>query len=181
MPLKRLLAADHLQVPWKNGLGVSRILASDPPGAPYDTLRWQVGATAITADSPFSLLPDLDRLFMVVEGAGVELKSIDENGATRTHPVYPLRPYAFRGDWMTECRLLDGPVKVLNVIARRGQARATLELLQGNELSKPAKQTVIAVDLSSLDAWRLDGPGEERAAIERGTAPVARISLSAGG
>jgi environmental stress-induced protein Ves len=181
MPLKRLFAADHLQVPWKNGLGVSRIVASDPPGAPYDTLRWQVGVTDIVADSPFSLLPNLDRIFMVIDGAGVELKSIDEQGATRTHPVHPLRPYAFRGDWMTGCRLFDGPVKALNVIARRGQARATLDLLQGRELTKAAQQTVLAVELATLEAWRMDGPGEERATIERGAAPVARICLSAGG
>lgn len=165
-------------MPWKNGLGVSQVIASDPPGASYDALAWQVAVTQITADSPFSSLSGLDRIFMVFEGAGVELKSIDEHGATRTHPVLPLRPYAFRGDWRTDCRLLDGPVKVFNVIARRGKASATLELLAGGVLEKPAGRTLVAVDLATLDGWRLDGASGESVEIERAGAPVALVSVA---
>jgi environmental stress-induced protein Ves len=73
----------HQLQPWKNGLGVSRIIASDPPGAGYDAVLWQVGSTEITADCPFSSLPGLDRLFMVIERAGVELTSVDDGGKIR--------------------------------------------------------------------------------------------------
>jgi uncharacterized protein len=179
MALIHLPAAQHTQVPWKNGLGMSRIIAGDPPGAGYDALIWQVGSTEITADSPFSSLPELDRLFMVVEGDGVELTSIDDHGATRTHPVMAMRlPYAFHGDWKTDCRLLGGPVKVFNVIARRGKAKATVEFLEGKMLPKAAGEIAIAVHLGSLDAWMLSGPGGESAAIELPPGPVLLIRIA---
>jgi environmental stress-induced protein Ves len=179
MPAIHLPAAQHAKVPWKNGLGVSQIIASDPPGAGYDVLRWQVGSTQITADSPFSSLPDLDRHFMVIEGAGVELTSIDEHGATRTHPVLALRlPYQFRGDWKTDCRLLAGPVRVFNVIARRGKARASVEFLQNRTLDKAAGEILIAVHLASLDAWMLSGPDSESAAIEPPPGPAVLIRIT---
>ena len=176
MALVHLPAAQHAKVPWKNGLGVSQIIASEPSGAGYDTLLWQVGGTAFGMDCPFSSLPQLDRLFMVVEGAGVELVSIDDHGATRTHPVTAMHlPYAFRGDWKTDCRLLGGPVRVFNVMARRGKARASVEFLEGGRFSKAAGEIAIAADLGSLDAWMAAGPGPETCVIE--TAPAGRRVL----
>jgi len=180
MPLNHLPAAQHTKVPWKNGLGVSRIIAGDPPGAGYDAVLWQVGGTEITADCPFSALPGLDRQFMVVEGAGAELTSIDDHGATRTHPVTAMRlPYAFRGDWKTDCRLLGGPVKVFNVICRRGKAAATVAFLDGKTLTKAAGEIAIAVHLASLEAWMLRGTGSESAAIEPPPGPVLLIRIAA--
>jgi len=179
MPAIRLPAAQHAKVPWKNGLGVSRIIAGDPPGAGYDALTWQVGGTEITADCPFSALPGLDRQFMVVEGMGVELTSIDDHGATRTHPVKALQlPYAFRGDWKTDCRLLDGPVKVFNIIARRGKARARVEFMKGRTLDNAIGDIAIAVHLGSLDTWVLSGPDSESAAIEPPPGPVLLIRIA---
>jgi uncharacterized protein len=179
MSLIHLPAAQHAKVPWKNGLGVSRIIAGEPPEAGYDAVLWQVGSTEITADCPFSSLPGLDRQFMVVEGAGVELKSIDDHGATRTTPVTALQlPYAFRGDWKTDCRLLDGPVRVFNVACRRGKAAATVEFLDGKLLAKAAGGIAMAVHLGSLDTWMLSGPGEESAAIAPPPGPVLLIRIS---
>jgi len=180
MPLVHLPPAQHAKVPWKNGLGVSRMIATDPPGAAYDAMNWQVSGTDITADSPFSFLPGMDRQFMVVEGKGVELKSIDDHGATRTTPVYALRlPYAFRGDWKTDCRLLDGPVKVFNVIARRGKASASVAFLEGKTLSKAAGEIAFAVHLASLEAWMLSGARSESAAIDPPPGPVVLIRIAA--
>lgn len=62
----RLPALLHLRVPWKNGLGVSRVIATGPSQeAGYDSLHWQVSGTEIGADCPFSALPGLDRYFTV--------------------------------------------------------------------------------------------------------------------
>jgi hypothetical protein len=147
-------------VPWKNGLGISRAIADFPAGAGFDTVLWQVSATEIAADCPFSDLPGVDRQFLVIDGAGVELSSIDDQGKARTARVKPAQtPYAFRGDWKTDCRLLAGPVRVLNVMTRRGRFAADVWLSEGRTVKAEAGQILVAVDPDSLDGWRLDGPG----------------------
>lgn len=155
-----LPAAAHRRQPWKNGLGVSLVIADEPRDAGFDTLAWQVSATQIGADCPFSALPGLDRLFVVLEGEGVELCSTDERGATTTTCVRAGNPpQAFRGDWRTRCRLLGGPVKVLNVISRRGARVAGLQRDTG--ASPAAGEVVVLVDPATLDAWVTGEGGAE--------------------
>ncbi len=136
MPLKSLPAAQHRAVPWKNGLGVAHIIAEHPQQAGFDAVRWQVGVTDIGVDCPFSSLPGFDRRFMVIAGAGVELRSTDEaTGATHHERIRLLQPpYAFSGDWRTTCRLLAGPVRVFNVMTRRGEFSAVV----GHRRGRPA-------------------------------------------
>ncbi len=128
--MRTLRACDFADLPWKNGLGVSSVIASEPPGAGYDAALWQVGTTSITADCPFSSLPGTDRQFTVIEGGGVELKcSSAADGVDLVKAVdTPFVPFAFRGDWKTDCRLLGGEVRVLNVMTRRGRAAAKLRI-----------------------------------------------------
>jgi uncharacterized protein len=170
-----LPATGHRTQRWKNGLGVSRIIADVPTGAGFDTVLWQVSVTEIVSDCPFSDLPRLDRQFTVIEGAGVELVSVDTaTGATSRQLVQRLQqPYAFSGDWRTTCRLLDGPVHVLNVMTRRGSFAATVEIQTANrkiQVEKGSGEIVVAIDLQSLDAWLVDGKAAERCTIE--LAPV---------
>ena len=47
-----LRAFDYRVVPWKIGKGLSRIIASRPPGAGYEDLLWHVSLPEITADCP---------------------------------------------------------------------------------------------------------------------------------
>ena len=156
----RLPAALHRAQPWKNGLGVSYTIADSPHGAGFDVVDWQVGHTDIVVDCPFSNLPGVDRLFMVIEGKGVELSCTDDKGRTRTNRVETLQaPFAFRGEWPTTCRLLAGPVKVFNVMTRRGKFGAKVEIVAGLEgLLKPGDETVLAFNPATRDAWLLDGP-----------------------
>jgi environmental stress-induced protein Ves len=73
------------------------------------------------------------------------------------HVVARREPYAFAGDWRTTCRVLDGPVHVLNVMTRRGRFDATVEIRSGpGTLERHVSEIVIAVDLCSLDAWLFD-------------------------
>src|SRR5688572_16879019 len=121
---------DYATLPWKNGLGVSRIIASHPHATSYDAAIWQVGATDIGIDCPFSSLPGLDRQLMLLSGTGVELACVDVvAGIDVRHAVdQPFVPFAFRGDWQTTCKLLGDPVQVLNVMTRRGRAGARISL-----------------------------------------------------
>jgi environmental stress-induced protein Ves len=74
--------------------------------------------------------------------------------------------------------MLDGPVKVFNVIARRGKARASVEFMEGKTMAKAAGETAIAVHLGSLDAWMLSGPGAESVSISPPPGLVALIRIA---
>ena len=159
MPAIHFPASKHRAQPWKNGLGVSYTIADFPQGAGFDTVEWQVGHTDIGVDCPFSDLPGLDRQFMVIEGAGVELTCADEAGKTTVHRIDSLQaPFAFHGDWATSCRLLDGPVKVFNVMTRRGKYNAVVEILSSVTYKGATQDRLIAVALPGLDAWLGNGP-----------------------
>jgi len=137
-------------------LGVSYTIADFPKGAGFDAVDWQVGHTDIRVDCPFSNLPGMDRLFMVIEGRGVELTCIDESGRKTANRVEPLRaPFAFRGDWTTSCRLIDGPVKVFNVMTRRGRFSASVQDM--SSMDTGFEGNLIAVALPGLEAWIVDG------------------------
>lgn len=125
----RLLRRDDCPVqPWKNGGGVSRLVAASPADAGYDAIDWHVSRPAIAASGPFSHLPGLDRQFMLVAGRGVILHCRGD-GAEFAHRVdVPLAPFAFRGDWDVRCELVDGPVEVLNVMTRRGRCAALVSV-----------------------------------------------------
>lgn len=180
---------------WKNGLGVSHVVASHPDGASYDALIWQASTTSIAASCSFSSLPGLDRQFTVLEGEGVELHCRGLNGAPdfRRRIGVPLEPFEFRGDWQTECRLLGGPVQVFNVLTRRGccSARVTVSTVQKPiALEKAAGEALLvfvavgAVEIEGRsdaigtnDAMLADGARSGRYFIRRGPARlvIARI------
>ncbi len=153
--------ADCISIPWKNGLGVSSVIASDPPGSGYDQVNWQVGTTEFGIDCPFSSLPGMDRQFMLLSGGGVELRCIDVIAAVdiRQPLNAPFVPFAFRGDWQTTCRMLGGPVEVFNVMTRRTKAAAKISLPRwGGSLycAQRPGETVLAV----LLAGSVQVPGE---------------------
>ena len=57
---------------WRNGMGVSWDIASDPPGT--DDFGWRLAIARIDADVPFSHYPSVDRVFTLIEGNGLDLE-----------------------------------------------------------------------------------------------------------
>ena len=147
-----LRTGDIASLPWKNGLGVSHVIAAEPANATYEALLWQVSTTAIEVDCPFSSLPGMDRHFTLLEGEGVELDCRDASGRVEVrHAVQAqFAPFEFRGDWTTHCRLLGGPVRVLNVMTRRGHVGAKLEFIHTSaswQIEQLSGATLIAIVL----------------------------------
>lgn len=101
--------------PWKNGGGVTRTLAADPAG------RWRVSIADIERDGPYSRFPGYDRVSVVLSGEGVTLQGEGVLVALR-----PREPAPFGGDDGLQSTLIGGPVRVLNLFVRRGEAVASV-------------------------------------------------------
>lgn len=101
--------------PWKNGGGVTRTLAADPDG------RWRVSIADIQRDGPYSRFPGDDRVSVVLSGDGVTLQ-----GEGVAVPLRPREPAPFGGDAALQSTLIGGPVRVLNLFVRRGEAVASV-------------------------------------------------------
>ena len=193
-----LRTGDFTKLPWKNGLGVSRVIASEPRSAGYDSVNWQIGTTAFGFDCPFSSLPGMDRQFMLLSGGGVELHCIDVISGVDVRRMVdrPFVPFSFSGDWQTTCRMLGDPVHVFNVMTRRGKATAKIsiprwtgalyceqragEILLGVLLSGIARVTGEAAALAQHEAVLLDSPpgGHCEIVVARGEARMAVIHIA---
>ncbi|MFJ2774743.1 HutD family protein [Streptomyces sp. NPDC087300] len=122
--------SEYPSVPWKNGGGVTREVASGVVRAtassaqPVDGFDWRVSVADVDTHGPFSPFPGIDRVITLVEGEGMVL-TVDG----RPQPVTPLDPFAFSGDATTNCRLKAGAVRDMNVMTRRGRATAQVRIL----------------------------------------------------
>lgn len=117
-----ILHADSYRVvPWKNGGGVTCEIAASDPAEPL----WRLSIATIERDGPFSDFRGYDRTIVPIEGKGIELR-VDEGIAV--HLNRPFHPFAFRGEWRTTCKLIDGPVRDFNVMTRRDAFAHAVEI-----------------------------------------------------
>ena len=115
---------------WRNGMGVSWDIAAEPPGA--EDFGWRFATARIDDDVPFSLYPEVDRIFTLISGNGLTLDFDERPPLSAGHRFVP---HHFACDVATRCRLHGGPCKALNLFTRRGQWAATAEVFSsGAEL-----------------------------------------------
>jgi environmental stress-induced protein Ves len=115
-PLVRLTAENYHPVPVKHQRWTTREVAVAAPG---DRPLWRVSVTRILQDCDFSHFDRMDRTIMMIDGLGFEL-DFGGNGTALLDRRY--NPVEFRGEWATRCRLVSGPVEVINVITDRRRA-----------------------------------------------------------
>ena len=130
--IRVLEPADYRRMRWKNGQGWTTEIAAHPAaaglnGEPFD---WRVSLAEIETDCEFSAFPGYDRTLLLAEGAGMEL-SFDRGPPQRIAEKH--KPLSFKGEWRTDCRLLDGPVCDLNVMTLRSKLRHRLEVIAGSQ------------------------------------------------
>ncbi|WP_426610972.1 HutD/Ves family protein [Bradyrhizobium sp. McL0616] len=134
-----LKSEDYARSPWKNGGGVFTDIAdahrADSPVKDWDSLLWRFAATPIVAPGPFSHMPGIDRLQMVVGGRGLVLKAPGQEFDERE----PFTTVRFTGEHAIVTELEAGPVEVVNLMARRGAVE--IELLA---LSEPGNRQLSA-------------------------------------
>lgn len=142
-----LKSENYTRSPWKNGGGIFTDIAgahrADAPAKDWDSLLWRFAATPIVTPGPFSHMPGIDRLQMVVRGRGLVLKApgqeFDEREAFST--------VRFTGELAIVTELEAGPVEVVNLMARRGAAEIELLALResGDRRLLPGTHLLYAV------------------------------------
>ncbi|SDC11748.1 HutD/Ves family protein [Ruegeria marina] len=106
-------------VPWRNGGGVTREIAGNPP-------LWRLSLADVASEGPFSVFAGLRRILTVIEGAGMEL-----HFEQRTEQARFGQPLSFSGDEPIAGRLPHGPVRDLNLIFDPGQVIASVAPVSG--------------------------------------------------
>jgi environmental stress-induced protein Ves len=156
MHARLLRPSDYRAMPWKNGLGTTHEIAVErSDGEPG--FAWRVSMAEVAVSSPFSLFPGCDRTILLLQGDGMVLDS-GQHGQRLLDRRF--EPYAFKGEWQTDCRLVGGPCRDLNVIVDRARARAEVEIVS---VTAPAQR------------WTLDGDAVLLLALE-GTLAVTEAS-----
>lgn len=154
MPTTHFHYADLTPTPWKNGGGTMREIVCQPPGAGMDGFDWRVSIATIAAAGPFSAFPGVDRVIMLLDGAGVHLQ-----GAGLDHRLdTPGAPFAFNGDVALDCTPLGGPSTDFNLMTRRGQWRTELQLLDTAGSIPLAPQGLLLV---LRGEWRLQSGAQD--------------------
>ena len=117
-----LFAADFVTTPWKNGGGITHEIARD--GA--DPWLWRISLAEVASDGPFSRFEGMARILTVIEGAGLDLAT--SGGVLQARARKPL---AFSGDLAVDSRMVDGPVRDLNVIYDARRVVASVQVVTG--------------------------------------------------
>lgn len=122
MKTTHLTSADYVRQPWRNGGGTTTELARDGVA---DRWLWRLSVADVDRSGPFSDFTGYRRIITLLEGSGMTL-SFD--GAPPVVLDRRHRPFAFDGGMRTECTLLDGPIRDMNLIVDDAQAEASLDV-----------------------------------------------------
>jgi uncharacterized protein len=125
--LQRFDIADLPATPWKNGGGSTREIVCRPEDAGMDGFDWRVSIASIAQAGPFSAFPGVDRVIMLLDGDGVQLRSNDgtDHRLDQAHV-----PFSFAGEMALECTLLGGTSTDFNVMTRRTAVSADVQVLR---------------------------------------------------
>lgn len=117
---------DIAPTPWKNGGGLTQEITCWPPGADMHDFQWRASVAGISTGGPFSVFPGVDRIILLLEGDGVQLRSPGQGLNHRLDQRH--RPLRFSGDQPCDCELLGGRSRDFNVMVRRDAAAADLQV-----------------------------------------------------
>lgn len=124
MKARHWKAEDFHREPWRNGGGTTTELAREGDGERW---TWRLSVADIERPGPFSDFSGYERTLMLLEGRGMELHFDDEAPSRRLDR--PHQALVFDGGWRADCRLIDGPVRDMNLIVDRRRAKGCLEAL----------------------------------------------------
>ncbi len=144
--------------PWANGAGTTRQVAAEPEGSTIDSFDWRVSIADVVRECSFSAFPGIDRTILLVEGRVMVLAI---NGVEcRLEPLAPVR---FGGEAEVTCSVPDGPTRDLNVMCRRGEWAASVEVLDARKPVSVAPTSKMIMFLACFAGqWSLVEPAAHR-------------------
>ncbi|WP_321890281.1 HutD/Ves family protein [Paraburkholderia bannensis] len=174
--------------PWANGGGVTRTLARGPEHG--GAAAWRVSIATLDGAAKFSQFPGYDRTLLPIDDGMIDLRSQDGQLLARAG-----QPVHFSGDLHVWVNLPARPVKVLNVMCKRGVARARVSVAAHSMHVTPATTHLLVslagqwsvestllrgVTLPPLHALWISGRPEELALRPSGPgAQLASIAIDA--
>lgn len=120
--------ADSAPSPWANGGGLTRQIMVYPEHATAQDYLWRLSVADIIEPGDFSVLPQIDRILVLLKGAGLQLQLAKANCVL----AHCLQAVSFKGETPVSSKPADLPARVLNLMARRGGAVAVLNIWQGS-------------------------------------------------
>jgi uncharacterized protein len=127
--LRIILQSDLKEGRWRNGQGVSWEIASHKQAGAAD-FSWRFAKARIEHNVPFSIYPGMDRIFMMIEGDGMDLEFAGGQ-ILLVHEKFV--PHTFSCDVPLNCKLVGGPSLDLNLFTSREEYNAYCEVIKVHE------------------------------------------------
>lgn len=109
---------EHLKMPWKNGLGITREVISRSSSDGSGGFDWRISLANVGASGPFSVFAGIDRTIAVLQGDGMQL-TVD--GRRQPPLLVESMPFAFSGEAEVQADCLGGETLDLNMMSLRGR------------------------------------------------------------
>ena len=162
MRVTHLRPGDYVRQSWKNGGGTTTELARDGAGERW---RWRLSIADVERSGPFSDFTGYRRIITLLEGRGMAL-TFDALPAVVVDRPY--EPFAFDGGVRTDCRLLGGSIRDMNLIVDDARLTASVDIRLPDEAA-PLAFTAHACALLHAICGRLEVRiGERKARLQRG-------------
>jgi environmental stress-induced protein Ves len=146
----------YQEMPWRNGLGKTLVLLSEPnPGAGSGSgsgsgpFVYRLSIAGVASNGPFSRFDDCDRTLVLLEGKGLTLT---HGNGQEVELRARFAEAQFPGDIETVATLHHGPIRDFNVICHRHHCSAIVTVL-GHDGSNR-----LDVNSDLLLAYAVDGP-----------------------
>ncbi|EJN06645.1 HutD family protein [Herbaspirillum sp. YR522] len=127
-------------MPWKNGGGATRELHVEPPGADYADFVWRASVADVVQDGAFSSFEGIDRTIVLLGGAGFVMHA---EGQPSHDLRTPFAPHRFTGEARVSVVLDGTPCQDFNLMVRRDQAQAELQVLRQQDARLLPPDTVL--------------------------------------
>ncbi|MFD2738918.1 HutD family protein [Sulfitobacter aestuarii] len=142
--------SELVEIPWKNGGGITRNIAADMQG---DRVSWRLSMADVSVEGPFSEFAGLTRVLTVIEGTGMVLETPE--GALAADYAQPV---TFDGATPVNARLTAGPLRDFNLMYDTQGWQGEVTVLHG-----PGERESAGADLLVLHciAGQVGLPGGE--------------------